>query len=198
MSHVSDTSFQGWMTPRPIAAQLVAEFNVVLDCAAAHHNAVVNAYFDGSEHFLDGLKAPWDVTADSSAYCNPPYENVPAWLAKAEAEVESGRCNRALLLVPFSAGVVWMTSALVRHEVHIFDSRIKFDLPPDEYLPEDYRDGRKRRSPGGGNALVVIQQDGLRGLTAIRSSETGEIVFDFLELPVSRRGFFDQKAKVAS
>lgn len=186
MKHVSTgtDSFQGWMTPRAIAQQLVREFGLTLDVAAADHNAVCPNFF--TEDY-DALTKRWCTEPDAGAFVNPPYNDIAAWLEKARVEVESGRCGRAVFLVPASVGTAWVTHAVQNHEIHLFDGRIRFDLPADEHLPEKYRDGRARKSPGGGSILVIIEKDGLVGVTAVRSSKTGEIVFDFLDVPVQQR-----------
>ena len=186
MKHVSDGSFQAWATPRPLAAALVEEFDLVLDVAADTHNTVCPAFFDGSEG-SDGLLSPW-LAPGQGVWCNPPYADVPSWLSKASEEVlVLGNCVRAVLLVPAAVGVRWFTLACSIAEVNLFDQRIRFDPPPRELLSQELQqslfkeNGAPKSSPGGGNALLVIERGGLRGITGLRSAETGRLMIDFLD-----------------
>lgn len=51
-----------------------------LDAAAAPHNAKCSRYFTRAD---DGLAQPW---AGERVWCNPPYSDLAAWVAKAWAE----------------------------------------------------------------------------------------------------------------
>lgn len=192
MSHVSSgkDSFQGWRTPAALGAALVREYECVLDAAADKDNALCPVFYDGSEG-SDGLKQPWTAPG-AGVWCNPPYADPGAWLTKAYSEVlVEGNCERAVFLLPASVGVSWFTQACRLAEVFLFDERIRYELPPREELPEEYRHTlyrqdkagvwRPKSSPGGGNALIVIEAGGLVGVTGMRSSETGELIVDFTE-----------------
>jgi phage N-6-adenine-methyltransferase len=66
---------------RGTAADDFAWFNQIgpftLDVAAAPHNAKCARYFTVSD---DGLRQSW---AGECVWCNPPYSNIGAWMAKA-------------------------------------------------------------------------------------------------------------------
>lgn len=176
MAHVSSAKFQCWRTPGALAAALVAEFALLLDVAAEATNAVCAWFLDER---ADGLTYPWD----RAVWCNPPYEDVRSWLDKAYMDVILlGSCPRAVFLVPAAVGVSWFTWACTWAEIHTFDERIRFELPPRDELPEEFRDklytedGKPKTSPGGGNALIIVERGRPVGITAMRSAKTGEIV----------------------
>ncbi|CAG9259500.1 Phage N-6-adenine-methyltransferase [Burkholderia diffusa] len=64
-----------------------------LDAAANASNAKKSAFFDLES---DGLKQPW---APHRVWCNPPYSNLGAWVAKAHAEFAAG-CPVIVMLLP--------------------------------------------------------------------------------------------------
>lgn len=186
MKHISSTSFQGWRTPRVLADAFKLEYDLCLDAAADQANAICPVFFDGTEG-SNGLEQPWDVPF-GGVWINPPYEDVTPWIEKSLVEVlDLGRCARAVLLVPAAVGVSWFTRACKVAEVHLFDERIRFDLPAQADLPKKFRDklytakGKPKVSPGGGNALIIVERDGLIGITALRSAKTGRLVFDFTD-----------------
>jgi phage N-6-adenine-methyltransferase len=169
MTHISNTAFPAWRTPRALARNLVHEYQCGIDAAADYENAVCPIYFDEE---IDGLTARW---CNPSIWLNPPYNAIPQWLAKAEAEVAAGNCERVVMLVPASVGTGWFTRAYTEHEIHLFNKRIAFDLPEGSEV--------KRSQPGFGNCLVIIQRDGLVGVTAMRDSVTGHMLHDYTEDP---------------
>lgn len=191
MGHISSASFQGWRTPRALAERLVAEYGCVLDAAADKDNAVCATFYDGEEG-SDGLKQPW-IAPEAGVWVNPPYEDPTAWAIKAREEVffvES--CARVVMLLPAAVGTKWFTHACHLGEVHIFDERIRFDLPPRETLPlalqevlyrQSARSGAwvPKTSPGGGNALVIFEVGRPVGVRALRSTKTGDILQDFTD-----------------
>lgn len=186
MKHISNSSYTGWRTPKVLADAFRLEYDLVLDAAADKDNAVCPVFFDGSEG-SNGLDQPWEVPF-GGVWCNPPYFDPAPWLAKAYTEVlDLGRCERAVFLLPAAVGVSWFTRACRIAEVHLFDRRIRYELPPREELPEEFRDtlytakGAPKSSPGGGNALIIVERDGLVGITGIRSAETGRLIFDFTD-----------------
>lgn len=183
MSHVSSGSFQAWRTPRALARALVDEFDIRIDAAADSDNTVCEAYFDGSDG-MNGLQEEWST--GGGVWINPPYDQTGLWLSKAIREVATGRCARAVMLVPAAVGVEWFQTALDAAQVHIFDRRIRFDPPPPEdlddyWISKLYRvdstgAAKPKTSPGGGNALLRIEPFAVTGITGLRSAETGAII----------------------
>lgn len=190
MGHISSASFQGWRTPRVLAERFVEEYGCVLDAAADKDNAVCPVFYNGEEG-SDGLKQPW-TAPEAGVWVNPPYEDPAIWVIKACEEVFLNQnCARVVMLLPAAAGTRWFSRACRLGEVHVFDERIRYGLPPREALPIALQDVLYRRtrngtwvaktSPGGGNALIVFELGRTVGITAMRSSQTGEIVQDFTE-----------------
>lgn len=190
MGHVSTGSFQAWRTPPALAAKFVEEYQCVLDAAADKDNAVCPTFYDG-EPGSDGLTQPW-VAPEAGVWVNPPYEDSGSWLTKACEEVLlAENCARAVLLVPAAIGTAWFSRALRLAEVHLFDERIRFLPPPRDELPPALQDAlyKKNRygewvpktSPGGGNALLIVEIGRTVGVTTLRSSRTGEIIQTFAE-----------------
>lgn len=71
----------------------------------------------------DGLTTPWGQLN----FVNPPYNNIKAWVAKAEYEWKH-RGNSSLILIPFRSNThywkdhIWNTVT----EIYIYTDRIKF------------------------------------------------------------------------
>lgn len=71
---------------------LQERFGFTLDAAAAPHNAKVPHYFTAED---DGLRQPW---GGERVWCNPPYSDCGAWVAKAWAEWPSA--DLIVMLLP--------------------------------------------------------------------------------------------------
>jgi phage N-6-adenine-methyltransferase len=96
-------------TPQDLLIELDAEFSFTLDAASTHQNAVCDLHytelglFNGETMLsaLDGLTGPWD---GENVWCNPPYSEIEAWVAKAWQEwdrpVEDGRPGCIVMLLP--------------------------------------------------------------------------------------------------
>lgn len=79
-------------TPDGIWEMVLGEFGpFTLDVAAADGNARCPEYFTIES---DGLRRPWT----GSVWCNPPYSNMAAWVAKAVSE--SPHCDTIVMLAP--------------------------------------------------------------------------------------------------
>ena len=81
------------ITPQWLFDELNAAHRFTLDAAANSSNAKCGRFYDLA---ADGLKQDW---SGESVWCNPPYSAIPAWVAKARAEVQSG-CRRVVMLLP--------------------------------------------------------------------------------------------------
>lgn len=149
-------------TPQELFDRLHARFNFTIDVAASADNALLPRYFTRDR---SGLEAPW---ADEMAWCNPPYSDIPSWVAKANDEVRCG-CLGVVLLLPADRTEQpwwheyvepWRDRGLgVRTE--FIRKRVKFGLPPghpagDAGLAQG-RKGGGYRYPPFGCVLVIFE-----------------------------------------
>lgn len=121
---------QTWRTPAEVYAALDAEFHFTLD--PCHAGAI-----------WDGTAIPW---AGERVYCNPPYNKIAPWLAKArEAEV-------AIYLLPARTGTSWwMEYALKADEIRFVRGRLQF--------------GGARQNAPEWSVILVYRGGGARGDT---------------------------------
>lgn len=80
-------------TPPELYDPLHARYQFTLDAAAAPHNAKCERFYTLAD---DGLTQPWHP---HNVWCNPPYSNLGAWVAKAWAEFHPGE-HVIVMLVP--------------------------------------------------------------------------------------------------
>lgn len=96
---------------------LNAEHGFTLDAAASKDNAKCSKYFTIKEN---GLEQSW---CGEVVWCNPPYSNLKAWVAKAARETGEGRCKKVVMLLPANrCEQAWW---------------------------QDYIEGRRDKNPGG-------------------------------------------------
>jgi phage N-6-adenine-methyltransferase len=81
------------ITPERIYRPYADRYGFTLDAAANKQNAKCHSFYDLE---ADGLTKPW---APHVVWCNPPYSNLGAWLAKAHAEFKAG-CPAVVMLLP--------------------------------------------------------------------------------------------------
>jgi phage N-6-adenine-methyltransferase len=92
-----------------------------LDVAASDDNAVCLCYFTEAG---DGLSLPWLVGKDCIVWCNPPYNNIGAWIAHAAEQREE---TESVLLVLASVGSNWWSAHVHgKAEVIFLRPRITF------------------------------------------------------------------------
>lgn len=111
-----------WPTPPWLVGQLAAEFGPFdLDPAATAENAKAPVFYTADD---DGLTQPWK----GRVWLNPPYgRTIGAWLAKAAAEVASGRAELVCCLVPAKPDTRWWRDAAAAAPlVRFWPGRIKF------------------------------------------------------------------------
>lgn len=82
------------ITPQWLFDELNAKWRFTIDAAANASNTKCDSYFDLR---CDGLRQPW--TAER-VWCNPPYSNIHAWVAKAFYEILDGGCEAVVMLLP--------------------------------------------------------------------------------------------------
>jgi site-specific DNA-methyltransferase (adenine-specific) len=109
-----------WATPADFFAKVDALYHFDLDVCASAENAKCDDYFDER---LDGLKQDW---GDATAFCNPPYSNIKAWMQKAAAEGAKPDTT-VVCLVPARTDTVWFQTAFQKAEsVYFIKGRLKF------------------------------------------------------------------------
>jgi len=116
-----------WATPEGFFEMLSKEFGPFdLDVCAYPHNAKCEEYFTPD---VDGLAQEWH----GAVWCNPSYGhgNIVKWLSKAEQEIRSGRCDRAMFLVPAATDTAWFHEYCVAHAERILfvRNRLHFSNP---------------------------------------------------------------------
>lgn len=110
----------------------------------------------------DGLSAPWlDWT-----WCNPPYENQGAWLARAAWWGSQGVHSACLVLASTSANYWWPT-CVENGTVDFYQGRIAF-IHPDTRMP---RGGFDRAS-----MLVLFGPSFTAGVFRRRCAKTGALL----------------------
>lgn len=120
-----------------------------LDAAASSANAKCPRYFTREQ---DGLRQSW---AGERVWCNPPYSQKPAWVAKAEAEAQRGAYSVLLLPntvteAPWFHRLVWDRGwARTRDDVDV-------DFLPGRVRFLDPETGRPMMAPRQGSLLVIF------------------------------------------
>lgn len=101
-SHESDH----WATPEALRQKLYSEFALNFDPCPLNSN-------------FNGLGMSW---AGRRVFCNPPYSNIPAFLAK-HAEAEA-----AVYLLPSRTGTKWFHDIVLPHakEIRFLRGRLRF------------------------------------------------------------------------
>lgn len=170
---VSTESFQAYRTPQRVFSAINADLGPFgLDAAADNDNALCLEFLDESRDALS-KDTRW-FSGTGKVWCNPPYKKILPWVLRAELAVERHECDRVVLLLPAQVSSAWFIRSVLEHEVQFFKGRICFDKPPGV---------ENRRSPAIANCLVVIERDGLRGVTAVRDAKTGVMLHDLTDLP---------------
>lgn len=106
---------QSYATPRWLYDRLHREFGFTLDPCPLDESAIAGAPLFGR----DGLARSW---VGERVYCNPPYDNIGPWLAKA------WQADLAVYLVPARTSSAWWHDfALGCHEIRFVRKRLTFE-----------------------------------------------------------------------
>ena len=117
-----EDSTDEWATPRHIVDPLsdaVGGFD--LDPASGAENAphATHTYTESD----DGLHQPWF----GAVWCNPPYSDKIAWIAKAHDAVRSGDAQTVVMVLPVDTSTQWFHRLVVGTPVICFvEGRISF------------------------------------------------------------------------
>lgn len=123
------------ITPDTIYNPLHATHKFSLDAAASAGNAKCPKYFSIQN---SGLDNSW---AGEVVWCNPPYSDVGAWVAKAFNETQSG-CPKVVLLLPANrCEQKWWQKYIepfretARVRTNFLPGRPRFGWPPGRVVP---------------------------------------------------------------
>lgn len=102
------------------------------DLAASPSNTVATNYYTEED---DALVQDWAGDSIGWCFCNPPYEDIEPWVAKACLEVDKGAC--IAMLLPASVGSNWW-KAYVHNKCYVLllNGRITFEGHKSPY-PKD-------------------------------------------------------------
>lgn len=165
---------QEWGTPQWLFDKVNEQFTFTIDAAARHHNAKLPRYWTKEDN---GLSLPW---AGQRVWCNPPYNDVGAWLSKGCLEILEGDCDLAVFLVPAALDVQWFEIASLGR-VEPFRGRIQFEEPP-ELTAWREENGIKKSGAAGGVMLVVYEKGHVKDYIPetvtmrFRDARTGEFL----------------------
>ena len=110
-----------WYTP-PDIVELVLETLGWIDldpCADNHKHLPAKAHYTEAD---DGLTREWP----GKVFMNPPYSSPSKWVAKLQAEFDSGRVTEAIALVPAATDTKWLSPLLNTQAICFWKGRIKF------------------------------------------------------------------------
>lgn len=146
-------------TPPDLFDALHREYGFTVDICASDHNHKLPAYH--TEGSLDGVYR-W---LGERVWCNPPYIDIPSWLAYCSAPIFSA------YLLPARTDRDWWRRYKPLAECHYFVGqapyrRIQFVAPP----------GVEFSSNPDCNALLLFGRGAVPGLEVWRSGRTGERV----------------------
>jgi site-specific DNA-methyltransferase (adenine-specific) len=104
-----------WETPPEIFNPLDAEFDFDVDVCADENNNKCQLFFCKISETQNGLTADWAASGHKVFWCNPPYSNLKAWIAKNAAEAKKGMT--CVMLIPSRTDTkAWHT--------YIYDSKL--------------------------------------------------------------------------
>ncbi|BAZ36670.1 C-5 cytosine-specific DNA methylase (plasmid) [Calothrix sp. NIES-4101] len=110
-----------WYTPELIVKLILLILGTIdLDpCADDGKHIPAALHYTATD---DGLNRDWH----GRVFMNPPYSCPGVWMAKLQAEVESGRVKEAIALVPSATDTNWLSPVLKQQPVCFWKGRIKF------------------------------------------------------------------------
>jgi phage N-6-adenine-methyltransferase len=152
---------QAYETPWPIVQAIERESGVPfdLDVAALPHNAKAPAYLPPPF----GLRLPWF----GRCWCNPPYEDQEAWIARAHWWAGQTGATTALLVLASTSALYWRRLVWERAAVDFYEGRVAFIDPST---------GKPRPGFSLASALVWVGPEVVPGVVRVRDSVTGRLI----------------------
>ena len=164
------SSSQHWGTPQTLFDRLNRMFQFNLDpCAANAEIAKCDAYYTPVE---DGLKQDWVLQREigdvgvtecwkrGRVFLNPPYgrNQVNKWVKKAALELESGRAELVVALLPASVGTHWFNDYVMPYASRIWFVRGRIAF-------EDYSGVSDSSSQANFDSVIVVMRKGCDEIT---------------------------------
>jgi len=163
-----------YQTPSNLLQPVSRRWPLCFDLAANASNNVM-ARLHGRQGLYYGeddnaLVKPWtspSFEAREFAWCNPPFGDIGAWTAKAQAEAKLGA--RFVLLLPSATGAAWLVDNLLDLKIVFLIGRPVFKFLHDKDSKQDkkgnyrYRAGDPNTDPYPKDLLLVVS-DGTRGV----------------------------------
>lgn len=139
MKRKRNTSVQNRRTPKWLV-DLIREAWAVefIDVAADHENHVAHNYFTEE---TNGLTQEWGPVN----FCNPPYENIKAWVLKGLEEARKGRWT--FFVLPQNLETEWARYLLPLAETYLIWPRVHFIDPSNP---------TKRGQPGHATMICLV------------------------------------------
>jgi hypothetical protein len=109
-------------TPKALldAVASVLGGSIALDACDTLQQTSASAHYTGEEG-SDGLALPWA----NGTYCNPPYKDLKAWLAKATVEATTG--SSIIVLCPVRPHRAWFRRAMREASAIVYLNPLKFE-----------------------------------------------------------------------
>jgi len=150
--YMPEAQSDSWGTPLDLFRQLDDEFHFTLDTAASQQNTLCERFYTKEQ---DALKQPWE----GRVWLNPPYgREVERWIAKARAEVDSGKAELSVLLLKSTTETIWWHKYVWDLEAdggaggfrpgaraRFLKGRLTFDIP-----------GQPKHGPAPFSSVVVV------------------------------------------
>lgn len=130
------------------------------NCAKRRINGGATCYGCHHEEAHNSLAGPWGTTA-GYFWLNPPYGDIGAWTAKAQAEAKKGA--KIVMLIPSATGARWLVD-------HCLGAKIVFLIgrPVFEFInAPDHKNAAKAGQPNTdpyGKDLLLVVFDGIQGV----------------------------------
>lgn len=167
---MSAQNFKNWETPRYILDVVVAALGIErfhIDVAASIANAKASTYIDEE---MNGLASSWNPQnlKTNYAWCNPPYQNIGAWVDKAMEEAFEN--VNTVMLLPSSTDTKWF------HKLRRYDCGIGFVQGRIKFY--DPRERKYGGSPAHANLFACV---GAKSAFRIMAPEIADAVSEAIK-----------------
>ncbi len=158
---------QTWRTPLRLFLGLHMARDYARDCAASADNALLPKFWTAADNCLEQA-----LEVGERGFCNPPFGNVPPFVAWAQLQADTGAAVD--LLVPCSTNTAWFRRAVtgegsIPAGFWTFDGRVEYEAP-----------GGVGKSSGAffDSALLCFGADEPTGWRGIRSRRDGSVIYE--------------------